>query len=483
MTASRREVLASDAALFAVVLLGYFSARSAFFNFDGVACAIAVELSDFEHLVHGNHLLYGVLGWGFDRVLRLLGWRADALYSLQILNGLLGAAGAAALAGLLRRLGAERREASLGGAALSVSYAWWMWSLEAQVYLLGAVPLVFAATEAMSERPRPWAVGLWHALSMLGHAGHCVAAPALGWLVWKARERRRDVAVYVGWAAAVVLVAYLLAGLLAVKPADASELRLWLLGSAAIGRSRGFEWHAGPGLLDGLRGWALTTLRVFCDFTRAAGATRALGIALALLPLAAAAAAFRRPAREAKALGLWLAGHALIYSTWEPFTIVYRVVDLPALWALAWLGLDELNVSARARAGLLAAWAAAAGLYNWRVAVAPDCDPRRNVEYMESREVARLTPPDAWVLAHARNQVYYPYFAARRPLNLRYYGTPEALAARVAALEARGEAVYATRRTLAEFPGLTRDVRVEKAAGDLVRLRAKASRTGAGEKG
>ncbi|MDX6769113.1 MAG: hypothetical protein SF051_06240 [Elusimicrobiota bacterium] len=476
---TRRDDRLADLGLFAAVLLGYLSARSAFFNFDGVACAVAVELSDFKHLVHSNHLAYGLVSWAFTGLWRALGYAGDALYPMQVLNGLLGAAGAAATARLLRRLGAPGREAALGAAALSVSYAWWMWSLEAQVYMLGALPLILAFTEALAERPRPWAVGLLHAASMLGHSGHCVAAPALAYLLWHARRERRDLAAYFGAAASAVVVSYAAAVLAFVRPATGAELRLWLLGSMALGQSRTFEWHLGPSVLDGLRGWGQTTLRVFCDFTRVSGAMKALGLALAVLPLAAAARAFQRPAREDKALGLWLAGHALIYSTWEPFTIVYRVSDLPALWALAWRGLDAADAPPKARAVGLAVWAAVAGLYNWRASIAADCDPRNNAEYQETLAVAAATPPDAWVAAHARNQVYYPFFGGRRPLNLRYYGTPEALAARVAQLEARGEAVYATGRTLKEFPGLAAGLRVEKLDGDLLRLRAAASRKAA----
>lgn len=480
---SRRDDRLSDVFLFLAVLLGYLSARSAFYNFDGVACAIAVELSDFKHLVHSNHLVYGLVSWVFVWFWRALGYAGDALYPMQVLNGFLGAAGAAATAGLVRRLGAPRNEAALVAGALSASYAWWMWSLEAQVYMLGALPLVLAAREALSEKPRPWLVGLLHAASMLGHAGHCVAAPALAYLLWGVRRERRDLAAYFLWAAAAVIVAYAAAILAFVRPLSGPGFRLWLLGSLALGQSRTFEWHSGPDLLDGLRGWCLTTFRVFCDFVPATGGAKALGLALSALPLAAVACAWRRPAREDKALGLWLAGHALIYSTWEPFTIVYRVSDLPALWALAWRGIDAAGVPARARLVLLAAWAAAAGVYNWKASIAADCDPRNNIEHQETLAVAAATPPGSWVAANARNQVYYPFFGGRRPLNLRYYGTAQSLARRVAELEARGEAVYATGRTLKDFPGITDGLRVERLAGDLLRLRAKASRTGAGGKG
>lgn len=477
-----RDARRADAALFAAALLLYLSARSYFFNFDGVACAVAVELDDFEHLVHSNHLLYGLVAWAWTRAWRLLGYAGEALYAMQVLQGALGAAGVVATARLLRRLGAAPREAAAGAAALALSYAWWAWSLEAQVYLLGAVPLVLAFEEALAPRPRPWLVGLLHALSMLGHAGHCVAAPALAYLL---REGRGPaLRAYFGAATAAVLAAYAVCIPAFVRPESAAQLKLYLLGSAAIGKSREFEWHMGTGFLDGLRGWALTTARVLADFAAASGPAKAAGAALAALPLGCAAAALlRRPARPDKALGLWLAGHFLLYSTWEPFTIVYRVADLPALWALAWRGLERLRVPPKARAAALAAWAAAAGAYNWDVSIGPDCDPARNAEYQEALAVAAATPPGAWVAAHARGQVYLPYFAGRKPLNLRYLDAPGQLAAAVAALEARGEAVYATGRVLRQLPGVAEGLRMEPVSGDVVRLRPAASRTGARGRG
>ena len=132
-------------AVFAASLLLYLAFRSQYFNFDGVACAGAVELSDFKHLVHGNHLAYGVLGWLFDQAWRLLGYGGRALLPLQVLDGMLGAAGAAVFAGILLRCGRSERESTLGAAALAVSQAWWFWSLEAQVYMLGALFAALAA--------------------------------------------------------------------------------------------------------------------------------------------------------------------------------------------------------------------------------------------------------------------------------------------------------------------------------------------------
>lgn len=432
------------AAAFLGTLLLDLGWRSHYFNFDGVACAAAVELSDFKHLVHGNHLAYGVLAWLFDRAWRLLGWRGEALLPLQILSALLGAAGAAVFASLLRRAGRSERDAALGAAALAVCRAWWFWSLEAQVYMLGALFAALAAREALAPRPRPAPLGLWGALAVLGHVGHVMAVPALAWAVSRARGRR-GAAAFLGTGAALVLAAYAAAGLLAIRPQSLGELKLWLLGSAALGTGRTFLWHSASAG-HALASWAAMTLKIFCAFPAGPAAARIAGIALAALALAAAAAG-AAAAKDRRFWLAWLAGYAALYLCWEPFTIVYRVSDLLGLAALALAGLERL--APRARALGLAAWIAAAGAYNLAWAVRPAADPEANADLVEARAVAARVPEGAWIAAAGgRGEIYFPYFAHRRPLSLRYYPDTAALFARLDALAAAGEEVYATRRTL-----------------------------------
>ena len=83
----------------------YLCFHSTFYNFDGVACAIAVELGDLRHLAHGNHLAYGLLGWAWTGAWRLLGFTGPALLCLQVLDSLLGGLAAGLFCRfLLRRL-------------------------------------------------------------------------------------------------------------------------------------------------------------------------------------------------------------------------------------------------------------------------------------------------------------------------------------------------------------------------------------------
>jgi len=440
-----------NAAVFAASLLLYLSFRSLYFNFDGVACAIAVELSDFKHLVHGNHLAYGALAWLFDRAWRVLGYRGLTILPLQVLDSLLGAAGAAVFASLLRRAGRSEREAALGAAALAVSSAWWFWSLEAQVYMLGALFAALAAREALGENPRPARLGLWHAAAVLGHVGHLMALPALAWALTR-RRGRKSLLPYLAVLAGTVLAAYLAAGIFAVRPESFEDLRRWLLGSAALGVDRAFAWHyARAGALSA---WAGMTLRIFCEFAGRAPWASAAGLVLAALPLAAAARGAARGGRKAWFWQLWLAGYAALYLNWEPFTIVYRVSDLLALWALALIGLEGLTP--RARAAVLAAWTAAACAFNLAFTVLPAADPASNSDLVEARWVAARVPSDAWVLVFGRDASYLPYFEHLKTVNLRFFEREDALFARLDALAARGEAVYATDRALArwERPGV-----------------------------
>jgi hypothetical protein len=449
MTAAGTRERRLAAAVFAAALLLYLSYRSLFFNFDGVACAIAVELSDFKHLVHGNHLAYGVGGWLFDRAWRLLGYGGRAILPLQILDSVLGAAGAAVFATPLRRSGRSEREALLGAAALAVSQAWWFWSLEAQVYMLGALFAALAAREALAEKPRASLVGLWLACAILGHVGHLMALPALAWLLFFKRGRG-SVFPLAATLAAVLLAAYAAAGLFAVRPHSLEDLRLWLLGSAALGVDRAFSWHSTSWAVA-VPAWTRMTLRIFCEFTGRSGIVWAAGAALALLPLAAAARGAARGGREARFWVFWLAGYAVLFLNWEPGTVVYRVSDLLGLWALALLGLEGL--APRVRAGLLAGWAAAACAYNLAFVVRPAADPASNADLLETRWTAARVPSDSWVIATSRSAVYLPYFAGLKTVNARYFGEEAALFGRLDALAAAGAAVFVTDRTL-ESTGL-----------------------------
>lgn len=432
------------ACVFAAALLLNLSLRSLFYNFDGVACAIAIELSDFKHLVHGNHLAYGIVGWAFDRIWRIFGYQGQAVLVLETLDSLLGAAGAAIFSSLLRRSGRGEREALLGAAALTVSHAWWFWSLEAQVYMLGAFFAVLSAREALTDQPRPRVVGLYQAGAILGHVGNLMSFPALAYVLWK-KGRGRHVVRYSSTLVVAVAIPYLLAAVFAIRPSSFHDLQVWLLGSAALNPDRSFAWHAIP-FSSAFPAWLRMSLRIFTEFTGRQGFAWTAGVILAVLPVVAAARGAAEKSREAFFWLLWLAGYALLFTSWEPFTIVYRVTDLLALWALATLGLGALPP--RWRLASLAAWTAAAFAFNLAFVIRPASRFENNPDLVEAAWTKLRTPEDAWVLVNGRGAVYVPYFAARRPVNLVYLSDDAALRARLDSLAASGQSVFVSGRTL-----------------------------------
>lgn len=436
-------------AVFSGTLFLNLSIRSVFYNFDGVACAIAVELSDFKHLVHGNHLAYGVVGWCFDRIWRLFGYQGQALLSLQALDAVLGAAGAAVFSSLLRRMGRGEREAILGAAALAVSHAWWFWSLEAQVYMLGCLFACMAAREALSDQPRPGRVGLWHAFAILGHVGHVMAFPAYVYALTR-KKGRGAVGSYMLSSFVAVTIPYLLAGYFAMQPSSFNDVKVWLLGSAALTDDRSFLWHSVP-IGQALHAWSRMTFRIFTEFVGRSGFAWTYGVVLAVLPILAAGRAVANRSREAKFWLLWLAGYAVLFLAWEPFTIVYRVSDLIGLLALATLGLQALP--SRWRLALMAAWVAGAFVYNLHFTIRPASLLENNPDLVEAEWTKMAAPPEAWMLVNNRGVVYIPYFTARRPVNLRYLPDEKQLHARLDSLIAAGQVIFVSGRTLEE-PGV-----------------------------
>jgi len=432
--------------IFVAVLLLNLSLRSLFYNFDGVACAIAVELSDFKHLVHGNHLAYGIVGWCFDKLWRIFGYQGQSLLVLQTLDSVLGAAGAAVFFSLLRRCGRGERESVLGAAALSVCHAWWFWSLEAQVYMLGALFAALSAREALSDKPRPSRVGFYHAGAILGHVGHLMAFPALLYLLTRKRGLRES-RPYLMSLISFVVGAYICAGLFAVKPRSFLELTQWLLGSALLTNDRSFLWHSIP-FLSAVQAWLGMSLRVFSEFVGRTGWPWTAGVILSVLPIIAAARGAAQNSRESRFWLLWLGGYAALFLFWEPYTIVYRVSDLLALIALATLGLQAL--SPRVRVAVLASWVAGAFAYNLAFTIRPASEFSNNLDLVEATWTSMSAPPDAWVLANGRGAVYIPYFAGRRPVNLRYLTDESVLHAKLDALNKAGESVFVTGRTLQE---------------------------------
>ena len=236
-------------------------------NFDGVACAAAVEIGNPAYLFHSQHLLYGFLGFCFWKLIGFPFGMIRALPALQIFTSLLSAAG---LWGLYRLLQQESRRPLLAlivTCSMAVAAVFWVWSLEPQVYALGFLGLAWATYFLFrpEETTFKWeSIGAWHALAVLGHVVNLLwMIPALYW-VWVDDRIHRATRVkrYLSLLAAGIGIPYLLVlGLFILPGHDTPFILNWLKGSASLTLDRHWHWHSA-----GLRAplvWAHTTLCFF----------------------------------------------------------------------------------------------------------------------------------------------------------------------------------------------------------------------------
>jgi hypothetical protein len=91
------------------------------------------------------------------------------------------------------------------------------------------------------------------------------------------------------------------------------------------------------------------------------------------------------------------------------------------------------------------------GGWNLKHEVLPASNSDNNADLQRALWVARETPENAWIVVDGTDQVYVPYFAHRRTLNLRYYQDREPeLFQRIASLKKKGEPVFVVPQTLPE---------------------------------
>lgn len=456
-------------AVFAAALAADLALRSKSFVFEGLARAMPIDVGRWRDLCPGNYLLYGPLGFCFHHLLALLGLRQPAVYSLQTMDALLGAGGLALYYGVLRRLGAARGAAAAWACVLGASLAWWLWSTDAQNYIFSAFLLMLAfrglARRLSGEDVAPWKLGALGGLAVLGHVVNVLFAAPIAvclWLTERRPRRARALGEAAGAFAAAAAAAYALALAVFVRPANWGAAAHWFLGSAAVGGGAAPRWHGGLSAAS-LGQWARMTLNVFVSFSPAFSRPPAPGwtpavlwaarLALAALAAAGAWAGFRRrPGRlepaAAKVCLAWLAAYALVFTSWEPWTMVYRVPDLIPLTTLLFLCARALRRETALGAGLAALLAAG----NFGAELYPRSFSSNNDGLRRMQAVKAATREGDWVTGEGgQDELYIPYFAERNPLLLgRFEGRPEALSRFIEGQLAAGRGVYATSDALAQ---------------------------------
>ena len=410
-------------------------------NFDGVACAAALELGNPVFLFHSNHLLYGFLGFLFWRPLSAALPRA--LPALQLFTSLLTAGGLAGLYRVVRPRLNHRYQALALTLCVAVSAVVWVWSIEAQVYALGFLALAWATYELLSpEHPHKWfRMGLLHAAAILGHIVHAIwIIPVLFWMHHenpKAKMRHLRQYLWPLILATVIPYAAVITFILQPKQWNDRWMIKWLMGSASLNPDSLLQWHV-AGWSSPIQ-WALATPRIFWGtfwpYHTAVpfwcGALTVLSMTIVLSLLGRSWIVHRQKLWIFSVL--WLAVYGLFFWTWEPTTECYRMTDLIPLAILFAMALETITHPA-VRWALLSVLFLTLIPINLVTRIAPMNDPLHNALYQETQALEIATPPDSlYLTAGGSTWIYMLYFCGRSAWNLHSFSRdPDHLAKEIA---------------------------------------------------
>lgn len=330
---------------------------------DSLAYAAGIRDGHAIDVLNQNHLAWGALGWLFYNGLRAIGLASTVLAPLQIMDALLGALGGGLLWSFVRRLGFDRLAAAATCGLLCLSYGYWYYSGEAEVYVLSAVALIVclaaAHRAATRARARDFALlGLANGAAVLAHntnvlfavvaaAALLTAAPAIG-----RRALVRCAVAYAAVAGAVVAAAYAAAAI-ALGFSSLSQVYDWFtqytsqgewghlellnvpkagagLARALVGADFLFAFDPGSATRTIAQGDAGPQIYLMRDFPEG------LAVALSALALVVGAAVivpilltlrrrtWRGTVLDRLALA-WLVPYTLFFVWWEPVNIEFWI--------------------------------------------------------------------------------------------------------------------------------------------------------------
>jgi hypothetical protein len=301
--------------------------------------------------------------------------------------------------------------------SMAVTAAFWVWSIEAQVYTLGFAALAWAALVLIrdpdSSRKPLW-VGLLHGAAVLGHIIHLIwVVPAVYWMGGNRKAIRR----YVMTLGAAVLLPYLLVLAFVIAPGrDAHHIRIWLEGSAALTPDRHWSWHfggwSGPwiylkSILPALWGsfWPYGNTPV----ARWIWATTGLSIVLLVCLLSSGSL---KRGKMKTFCWLWLGTYGLFLSSWEPDTLCYRITDVLPLGILLALSLRVWPRSYAISAAFIL-WITILTT-NLQTRILPMHDIQQNKVYQQTMILSKMTPPDSvYIAENTLSWIYLLYFTGR----------------------------------------------------------------------
>jgi len=307
---------------------------------DSYAWVNTVEKSAYAYFFHPHHVLYLPLAWRWTRALQAIAPRTSTWAAMAAMSAAFGCAGVAAVYGIVRLVGGGTVAAVAGAFATAVSFGYWFFASDAEVYVVsGALALwafYFLARLVSGGKARnaAWA-GVAAGFAALFHqTGIFVFVPA--GVVFAGLGRRASVTkncvMFACAFAGVVAPVYIAAGWAALPEFTFPWFVRWLFlfaGKGYGGFSAASTLHAPVGFaralvggqmaLDALRGATVANGLVWFGAALAAAAFGGT-----LLYLAFAAARFGAASREAR---LVTGSFAAAFAVYALFSVYFDAVN------------------------------------------------------------------------------------------------------------------------------------------------------------
>ncbi|MBI4319143.1 MAG: glycosyltransferase family 39 protein [Chloroflexi bacterium] len=404
---------------------------------DALVYAADVRRADPVSLSHPNHILYGWLGYGFYRLIDVVRPGSDPLFALQILDALSGTVGVVILFCLLRRL-LGPYPAAAASLFLGLSYGYWWYSVESEVYVVSAATLIAAFGLAYRALSHPstrsyFLLGAGHGLAVLAHVSNVLfAAVVLATLLLMRARVGPGISLknFVAYALSIACVAglpYAAAATLVARLSSVEELSEWLAYyivvekyggldlltpvKASIGMARamigGHFVFAFPALGD-----VMTSVGDFYLFeerflARGFDSTMAIGLLFATLLfcgvivrlIAVGVRNWRMVSSMHSQLVVlllaWLVPYAVFFAWYDPKNLEFWIAPMVPITILLSLPLatDASDRSSQSVPALVVAAVVLLGLINWFGSVRPQQSP--DLDFWRQK--------GAWYESHARS--------------------------------------------------------------------------------
>jgi hypothetical protein len=399
--------------IFAISFILYMLTVSQVHTYDGLQYALSVESGRLPELFHPHHLLYNVLSYILWKPLTLCFADLRAIAVMGIVSALAGAGCLALMWRFWRRSNVPVLPALAGIVWLGLSYGYWSYAAEVEVYLPAcffmALALDRAVMAANTTRGRYiWQLGLAVALMVL-----FTQSAAIYWLgfvlwMWKEREGRSSrLGRFVFASVVPVAIVYLIAGWLAVGFAP-RDLYLWLTAYAHMG-----QWgHWLPGWFATTISGILTTMLAIPPFVTTPAIIQAVAgphwivwlyLGGLVLLICATVWGWSRQLRgwQGATVPLWLmmVAHLIFFAWWQPenteFWIIFMLLLATAgVWGFSRLGRWWRSITAC----LLLALGLAGGVVNYALFIGPRTDINNDLDLKAVEQISRLVDRDDFFL-------------------------------------------------------------------------------------